>query len=126
VPAFITVRVYVWVMGALVVLVSVTVGLALVELLRPVAGLQLYARPATGAAPSWAELPEQIVTAEPGAAAGSVRTVTTTVPELEQPVAVLVSVRVYVWVMGALVVLVSVTVGLALVELLRPVAGLQL
>jgi hypothetical protein len=38
----------------------------------------------------------------------------------------LVAVRVYVWVMGAPVVLGKVTVGLATVVLLRPVAGLQL
>jgi hypothetical protein len=80
-------------MGAPVVLVSVTVGLAAVALLRPVAGDQLYVLPVTAGPPSVAEPPEQKATAAPGTAVGSGFTVTTTVPVLVQPAA-LVTVRV--------------------------------
>jgi hypothetical protein len=81
------------VIAAPVALVRVIFGLAAAELLRPVVGLQLYTRPATGAAPSWVVLPEQNVTGKPALATGSGFTVTVTVPVLTQLVA-LVTVKV--------------------------------
>ena len=82
-------------------------------------------KPATGALPSCAGLPEHNANVGLSVRGGSGFTVTATVPVVEQlPTPVVV--RVYVWVTGAPVVLVSVTVGLATVVLLRPVAGLQL
>ncbi len=74
---------------------SVTVGLALAGLLRPVAGLQLYVKPAKGLAPSCPMLPEQMIIAAPGAATGSGSTVTVTALVLTQLLA-LVTVSVYV------------------------------
>jgi hypothetical protein len=54
------VSVYVWVMGAAVVFVSVIVGLLTTVLLRPVEGLQLYVLPETAAAPMVSRVPEQV------------------------------------------------------------------
>jgi hypothetical protein len=69
-------------------------------------------------------VPEQKLTFGPGEATAAGLTVTTTEDVAVQP-AGLVAVTVYVWVMGAPVVLGKVTVGCAAVALLRPVAGLQ-
>ena len=65
------------------------------------------------------EAPLQIVALDPAAAVGNGFTVTVTLLDLEQPVAVIVSVTVYV------VVEVGLAVGLDTVELLNPVDGVQ-
>ena len=68
---------------------------------------------------------EQVVRAGPASAMAAGFTVTRTVPTVEQ-LAPEVTVKVYTWVMAALVVLVKVATGWATVALLSPVAGLQL
>jgi len=69
--------------------------------------------------PMLVEAPLHIVALEPAAAVGNGLTVTVTELDLLQPVAVIVSVTVYV------VVLVGLAVGLDTVELLKPVDGDQ-
>ena len=65
------------------------------------------------------DAPLQIVALDPAAAVGNGFTVTVTLFDLLQPVAVIVSVTVYV------VVVVGLAVGLDTVELLNPVDGVQ-
>ena len=72
-------------MAALVVLISVIVGLAMAGLLSPVAGLHKYVVPATDAAPSWPIAPEHSVRVGPGFATAAGFTVTATVLVLWQP-----------------------------------------
>ena len=66
------------------------------------------------------DAPLQIVALDPAAAVGNGFTVTVTLLDLLQPVAVIVSMTVYV------VVLVGLADGLDAVELLNPVDGVQL
>ena len=66
------------------------------------------------------DAPLQIVALDPAAAIGNGFTVTVTLFDLLQPVAVMVSVTVYV------VVVVGFAVGFDTVELLNPVDGVQL
>ena len=66
------------------------------------------------------DAPLQIVVLVPAAATGNGFTVTVMLFDLEQPVAVIVSVRAYV------VVVVGFALGLDTVELLNPVDGVQL
>ena len=65
------------------------------------------------------DAPLQIVALDPAAAVGNGFTVTVTLLDLLHPVAVMVSVTVYV------IVLVGLAVGLDAVELLNPVDGVQ-
>ena len=76
------------------VVVGFAVGLDTVVLLNPVDGVQVYVLPTTLAAPIDADDPLQIVCAEPAAAIGKGLTVTVTLFDLLQPVAVIVSVTV--------------------------------
>ena len=70
--------------------------------------------------PMFVDAPLQIVAFDPAAAIGNGFTVTVTLLDLLQPVAVIVSVTVYV------IVLVGLALGLDTVELLNPVDGVQL
>ena len=63
-------------------------------LLNPVDGVQLYVLPTTLAAPIEADAPLQIVAFDPAAAVGNGFTVTVTLFDLLQPVAVIVSLTV--------------------------------
>jgi len=75
--------------------------------------------PPTEVEPIEVEAPLQIVALDPAAAVGNGLTVTVTLFDLEHPVAVIVSVTVYV------VVEVGFAVGFDTVELLNPVDGVQ-
>ena len=88
VPVTVCVTVYV------VVTVGVTVGLAAVDVKPDGDEVQLYVEPATAAAPICVEEPRHTAALEPALAAGSVFTVTTTVFDFVQPVAVMVWVSV--------------------------------
>ena len=90
VDVLVTVTVYTVVPGT----DTVTVGLETVALLNPVEGDQLYERPATGAAPSWALPGPHKVTVLPALAAGKVFMVTDTDALAVHEVEVLVTVTV--------------------------------
>ena len=93
----VSVRVYVWVMGAAVVLVSVTVGLLTVVLLSPVLGLQLYVLPGTATAPIVSGVPEHVAgVAVPTLAEGKGDTITVTCLVLAQVFVTRLLVMVYV------------------------------
>ena len=94
----------------MVVTVGETLGLLPVDVNPDGLLVQLYVLPETDAAPMETELPEHIVLAEPVEAAGSGFTVTFTESEFEQPVAVIVSVSLYI------VVTLGLTEGFALEE----------
>ena len=94
----------------MVVTIGATVGLADVEVHPAGLDTQLYVFPETAAAPMLVLLPKQIALTPPVVAVGNGFTVTVRLLLFMQPVAVMVSVRVYV------VVSVGATVGLANVE----------
>ena len=91
-PVAVTVSVTVYV----VVTAGLTDGFASVDVKPAGTELQLYVLPATAAAPITVLCPAQMILADPATAAGNGLTVTTTLLLLAHPVAVIVSVTVYV------------------------------
>lgn len=77
-----------------VVTVGETVGLDDVEVKPAGDDVQEYVLPATAAAPTDVDVPAQTVLGDPALAAGNGLTVTVTLFEAEQPVALMVSTRV--------------------------------
>lgn len=71
--AFMTVTIYEYITGEPVIFVSETVGLEIIELLKPVVGDQLYVNPFVDAVPNCAELPVQKCTSGPVFAIGALR-----------------------------------------------------
>ncbi len=94
-------------------------GFAAEEELSPAAGFQLYVFPATGVEPIAVDSPSQIVLEGPASATGLGFTVMIMLSDFEQPVAVMVSVRVYV------VVPAGKDEGFEIMVEFRPAAGLH-
>lgn len=111
VAVMVSVRLYV------VVTVGDTLGFEALDVKPAGDEVQLYVSPVTAAAPMLVELPVQMACALPALATGSGFTVTVMLLEAEQPVALMVSVSVYV------VIAVGDTVGLDEAEV-KP-AGLE-